>query len=77
MCRIGSQEDHLNLKCDPMITEVRKYNCSGPAPVYGDSLNKIIVNKTNCTAIANISITEDIETNWTNTVIYMKVCLRS
>ena len=75
MCSGDSPEEHYELDCDRMSTSARKYNCSGPAPVHGDSLNKIVVRVKACSEIVNISITEEVETNWTNTTIYMTVWL--
>ena len=51
----------------------QEYNCTASAPVYGDSCIEIDRLQEVCQEILNISVSEDVETNWTDSTIYLKV----
>ena len=49
------------------------YNCSAPAPVFGDSCTEVDTPRNLCKNITNVSATDDVETNWIDSRIFIKV----
>ena len=72
---IGSSEScqPYSLECKKITKQPYNYTCSAPAPVYGDSCTEINVPKGICGSILNVSVTENVEANWTDTNINITV----
>lgn len=70
---IGDSEETCQLyrlKCDG---KKRRYNCYAPSPVFGDSCTVITTPKKLCENITNVTASDDVDTNWVESRIFIKV----
>ena len=68
---------HYKLKCDPLPRKQFHYNCSAPAPVFGDSCTNVETPNDTCSNVTNVSVSHDVQTIWFDSRIYVKVVYRT
>ena len=61
------------LNCNHTQNESNHYLCSASAPLSGDSCIEVYTPQNLCNNITDVSASYDIETNWTDSRIFVKV----